>query len=433
MPLQHTVEEIVLKSGAKGLLIATPGSTSVRYSIQFRAGNEYVADEKISQTAHIMEHMAFGQNAEFDSMEEFSRDFSKNGAFHNAFTSSVDMIYTASAALMEWERILRLQLLAITKPVFTEASLKAEKGNVREEIVGYANNHGRLLWQEMANRAGIHRWLDTRELETIDAVTLDDIINHHKKTHTAENMRFVIVGDLGNEREKITALLEGAFTERGVRLPLPADVAKGEMLVPIVRKDLPSVTFSIIFFLNRTLTREELRAANVLTHIITDTFHSRIWGEARTRGICYGMGSWVSSEPTQLTEFGLGGQVSRENTAELFSLIAEKLVEIGREGITEAELAAAKEYRMGGMQMGTETTGSLANWYATLYYDLGVIDHVSTMPDIIQGTTVEHITTLASELLRSDAWSFGAIGDINKPELQQHYDAFKQTIHTLRG
>lgn len=433
MPLAHSVEEISLKNGAKGLLITTPGVTSVRYNIQFRAGNEYVIDQAVSQTAHIMEHMAFGPNAEYASMEDFSRDFSKNGAYHNASTSNVDMVYTASAALMEWDRILRLQLLAITKPVFTEAALKAEKGNVREEIVGYANSHGRLLWQEMMHSVGLNRWLDTRELATIDAVSLDDIKAHHAKTHTPQNMRFVISGDLTTHRSEIIEMLEDAFPAKGERLALPVEIAKGETFVPILRKDLPSVTFNIIFFLGRVLTRAELRAANVMMYIITDTFHSRIWGEARARGICYGMGSWVGTEPTGLTEFGLGGQVSAENTEELFGLIAEKLTQIARDGVTEQELHDAKENRTGGLQMGTETTGSLVNWYAPLYYDFGEIDYVDAMPELIQGTTTESITAIVNEFLKSDAWSFGVIGNIDEAKTQRQYESFKATIGTLKG
>ena len=433
MPLAHTVEEISLKNGARGLLVTTPGATSVRYSVQFRAGNCYVEDRSVSQTAHLMEHMAFGPNAEFASMEAFSREFSKNGAYHNAYTSGTDMVYSAGAALMEWERILRLQLMAIAKPVFTEESLVAEKGNVREEIVGYAGNHGRLLWQEMANRAGLDRWLDARELKTIDAVTLEDINRHYKKTHTPENMRFVIVGDLAAHRDTIIDLFEQTFpTQSHGRLPLPVDAPHGTDLVTITRKDLPSITFTISFFLNRTLTRAELRAVSVLTHILTDTFHSRIWGKARARGICYGMGSWISSEATQLTEFGLGGQVSVDNTAELFTLIADELVRTAREGITEDELIAAKEYRLGGLQMGTETTASLASWYMGYYYEMDEIDYVERMPELINATTVEEITTILREIIATDAWSFGVIGNIEEDQIRPQYTEFKRIIETFK-
>jgi predicted Zn-dependent peptidase len=153
MPLQHSVEEINLKNGARGLFIYTPNTTAVHYDIEFHAGIDFVADASKSQVAHIMEHMAFGPNEKFDSFEAFSREFGRNGAYHNAYTGGPNMTYSVDAALMEWKRILSLQLLAISKPKFTQQSLDAEKGNVREEVVGYASSHTRVLWQELMYKA----------------------------------------------------------------------------------------------------------------------------------------------------------------------------------------------------------------------------------------------------------------------------------------
>ena len=78
--MKHTVEEIRLKNGARGLLIDVPGATTMSMQFQFRAGNRYVKSKKIEQVAHIMEHMAFGANARFKSEHEFEFEFTKNGA-----------------------------------------------------------------------------------------------------------------------------------------------------------------------------------------------------------------------------------------------------------------------------------------------------------------------------------------------------------------
>ena len=65
--MKHTVEEVRLKNGARGLLIDVPGATVMSFQFQFRAGSRYVANKDIYETAHIMEHMAFGANAQFKS------------------------------------------------------------------------------------------------------------------------------------------------------------------------------------------------------------------------------------------------------------------------------------------------------------------------------------------------------------------------------
>ena len=45
--MKHTVEEIRLKNGARGLLIDVPDATVMSFQVQFRAGNRYVLNKDI--------------------------------------------------------------------------------------------------------------------------------------------------------------------------------------------------------------------------------------------------------------------------------------------------------------------------------------------------------------------------------------------------
>ena len=62
--MKHSIEEIKLKSGARGILIDAPGSGVMNIRVVFRAGNKFVKKPEIYEVAHLMEHMAFGRNAE---------------------------------------------------------------------------------------------------------------------------------------------------------------------------------------------------------------------------------------------------------------------------------------------------------------------------------------------------------------------------------
>ena len=82
--------------------------------------------DKKWETAHIMEHMAFGANNGFATGSDYDAVFTENGAYHNAWTSDVSMCYVAECASFEWERILGLQKSAICDPKFTEEEFDAE-------------------------------------------------------------------------------------------------------------------------------------------------------------------------------------------------------------------------------------------------------------------------------------------------------------------
>src|ERR1700761_7663077 len=114
--MNHTVEEVRLKNGARGLLIDVPGATVMSMQFQFRAGNRYAKSKDIEEVAHLMEHMAFGANARFKNEHAFEAEFTKTGANHNAYTSDFSMVYEADCADFEWDRVLDLQQLSICQP-----------------------------------------------------------------------------------------------------------------------------------------------------------------------------------------------------------------------------------------------------------------------------------------------------------------------------
>ena len=92
-----------------------------------------------------MEHVLLGANELIPKARDFQAEFEKNGAYSNASTGVYDITYEAECADFEWERILELMLVAITKPLFLRDEFKAEYGNVKDELTARSNNHFRTL------------------------------------------------------------------------------------------------------------------------------------------------------------------------------------------------------------------------------------------------------------------------------------------------
>ena len=159
---------------------------------QFRAGMRYAKRPEVYEIAHIVEHLAFGANAKYSSEQAFEADFTKNGAYHNAWTSDYSVCYESECADFEWDRILELQRLSITQPRFNEDELRSEKGNVRAELTGYLNDYSRLLWPRLQQQVGEDVLDLPSRLRTISNIELKDIREHYRRTHTAHNLRFII-------------------------------------------------------------------------------------------------------------------------------------------------------------------------------------------------------------------------------------------------
>ena len=427
MPLTHKVHEISLKTGAKGLIVDVPDSTVMSYSIHFRAGNDYVVRPEIHQTAHLMEHMAFGPNEQFATMEEFSQEFSCNGAYSNASTFDSNMHYYADCAQFEWDRILRLQQLAITKPKFLPAVLEAEKGNVREELTGQAHNNPRVMWQQINRSMGGRGLTDVEKLATIDNVTVEDIREHHTRTHTHKNMRFVLTGNFGDEIDKAVEILESWQLPEGERLePLTSTLHSAEA-VAIRRNEQENSNFGFVMVQPRLLSNFEMVTGSALNHILTGTLHSRIWGKARSSGICYGMGSGVANSLDGTSGWEFFGQVRPENAKALFELIKKELHRIVAGEISDEHVKEAKQYLTGEYQMRGQTVASLAHWYAGDYFFDDTIDPIDDAPKHIEAITKDGLISLAKSFIDSKTWCMGEIGSVESSQVKRHY-AILQTL-----
>lgn len=419
--MKHTVEEVRLKNGARGLLIDVPNATVMSFQFQFRAGNRYVKSKDIYETAHIMEHMAFGANARFKNEHDFESEFTKNGAYHNAYTSDMSMVYVADCADFEWERIFDLQRVSICQPKFNAEELEAEKGNVKSELTGYLNNHNRVLWPKVQQLLGEDVYTFNQRIKTIPNTTLKDIKEHHARTHTGANMRFVIAGKLHGRKSEIKRQLEEWELEAGERFEAPKDEFKAGNPTLIRRKEASNLTFAWSMVLPRELTDEESDAMNCLDHILTGTMHSRIYGSARKKGLAYGMFS-DTSVGFHDSSWDFGGQVNLDTAGGLFDIIVRELRHVLDGKITEAEIEAAKSYALGRHQMGAQTVAQISNFYTNRYFADGVVKDYELVPVSINKTSHECIIATAREFISRDVTVLAGVSSGEKGDIVELND-----------
>lgn len=408
--MKHVVTELQLKNGARGLVIDVPGAQVMSTQFHFRAGSRFVRNKGIYETAHIMEHMAFGANKHCKSGHDYEAEFTRNGAYHNAFTSDISMVYEAECAKFEWDRILELQRAAITQPLFNEEEFLSEKGNVKSELTGYLNIPDRLLWPKLAQELGEDTLTYPERLSILNDIKLSDIREHHKRTHRAENMRFVVAGDFSRQQGKLEDLLNAWELEPGERLPIPVDELHSSEPFLIRRRDAPNLTFAMSANISRRLSDEEDNAMDFLNHILTGTLRSRILGQARKKGVVYSMFSDTSTfEYTSAWEFG--AQANIDTVDELIDIIVKEISAVLQGNLDEAEIDAAKSYALGRHQMGAQTVGRINGWYAGRYFFDGKIEDFSAQPELINAVTKQQIIETARQFFQTQCWMFGAYGN----------------------
>ena len=412
--MRHYVEEVKLKNGARGLLVNVPGASVMSTRVQFRGGLRYCKKPELYEIAHLAEHLSFGANSKFKSESAYESESTKNGAYHNAWTSDLSICYETECADFEWDRILELKRLAIAEPRFNEVELAAEKGNVKSELTGYMNDYNRLLWPRLQQAIGENVQNLNERVRTLSNIELKDIREHYRRTHTARNMRFVVSGNLNfRRRHKIIKLLNNWNLKPGERLEVPLDNLRPADPVLIRRKDAANLTFGFSFVTPRRLDTACTVAMSCLNHILTGTMSSRILGTARHRGLIYGIGSSLNLDESK-SSWDFDGEVDEENAPALFDLIRLELARILDGKIDDADLDAAKSYTLGRFQMAAQTVGQLADFYAEEYFKADEIENYYLIPDIVRTVDKTEIIELARELISSNISSLVAVGSCDK-------------------
>jgi predicted Zn-dependent peptidase len=401
-------------------MVHIPQASVMTFDIDFRAG-EYLVDPNKWEVPHLMEHVLLGANELIPRARDFQAELEKNGAYSNATTSVYDIVYEAECADFEWDRVLSLLLVAVTKPLFLEEEFAAEFGNVQEEMTARSNNHFRRLGLEMREALGLISKTDGARLELMQNVSVDDVRQHYARTHLAPNMRFIIGGNLPPARRKsIAKLLEAIdLPSEGKRFPLPQERPKRLRQPVYVPNDtVENLYFYIDTFVQRRLSEPETDALSLANTMLTETLYSRILGTARERGLVYGMSSGLSHTKSA-SNWWFGAQVSDKNVRPLLKITVDELRKIQAGDITTSELEATKQYALGRFQRGAQTVGGTVAGYGGRYFFDGEVEDYNHVPERLKAITKRQVLDVARVMFADDVWGFGVLGNCGEAFTEQ--------------
>ncbi len=410
--MKHTISEVTLKNGIKGLLVHIPDASVMSFEINFRAGDYLMTDKQKWETPHLMEHLVLGANELYPKARAFQAEFEKNGAYSNASTGAYDIIYEAECADFEWDRIFGLLLTVISKPLFLDDEFEAEFGNVREELTGRSNNHFRHLSLALREKYGFAVLTDQERLRRMDNVTIEDVRSHYLATHTTSNMRFVIAGNLLSKRRKLIEQLFDTIelpTGEG-RKQLPVERPRGlRSPLYIPNETVDNLYFYLDTFSQRRLTEPELDGLTLINSMLTETLYSRILGTAREKGLVYHMSSGISQTKSS-SNWWFGAQVMPQNAKPLFDITTSELQAVFAGKISPEDIENAKQYALGRYQRSGQTVSGTAAGYSNRYFFDEVIDDYYKIPERISNITKQCIVDVSKDMFRDDIWGLGVLG-----------------------
>src|SRR5689334_20575930 len=306
--------------------------------------------------SHFLEHLLFKGTKRYSAIE-IAEIFDGLGAAVNAATGKESTNLYARFLDTHTDEAFELLAEMLLGPTYPE--IDSEREVVLEEIAMYEDEpqdkvHDVLDAAVFGNHPLGRRVLG--EAEVISSIPIPEIDTYHRARYTGANM---VVSAAGNiEHDRIVEL-----TRRHVEPPAGGDGAAVDApqldgaQVRFLRKDTEQ--FHIAFG-GRGIDRSDERryALSVLDAVFGGSTSSRLFREVREkRGLAYAVGSYSQ----QYVDSGLIGiylGTRHDNVQECCEIIGRELASIHSEGISDDELARAKEMVKGRMVLSSESTAA---------------------------------------------------------------------------
>ncbi len=413
LPVHAAVEiqEVTSPGGIRAWLVEERSIPFAAIEIRFRGGASLDPEGKEGATNLMMALIEEGADdldaqAFAEARERLAASFQ--------FNSSQDSVSVSARFLTEnRDEAVALLRQAILTPRFDDVAVERVRAQVLAGIRSDATDPNRIASRTFDQLAyGAHPYARPSDgtIESVTALTRDDIVAAHAGAMARDRIYVGAVGDIG--AEELGAILDsllGDLPETG--RPIPPEAP---FLIPggvsVVAFDTPQ---SVALFGHTGIARDDpdFFAAFVANEIFGGSgFQSRLMQEVRVnRGLTYGIGTWlVNMDLSQLVL----GQVASANgrMAEAMEVVRAEWARIAEEGVTEEELEAAKTYLTGAYPLRFDGNGNIARILVGMQMDGLSPDYVETRNDKVNAVTREDIARVVERIFRPEDLHFVVVG-----------------------
>ena len=375
--------QAVLKGGTANLTPETQGIEAFMGMLLTRGSESYTKDEFAARA------QATGTQIAGQALYDYS-------------------VATMRAVRDHWDASWELFAEAMLHPTFPEAEVELARGQILEGLRSRVDNPDAFL-EVMANRlfyAGHPYELDPQgAVESIEALTRDDLINWHAERLTKENLVLVVIGnvDRADLESKITATF-GALPATGGTARTVPPVAPGTEELEISSREIPT-----------NYIRGQFQAPSLddpdypAMQAALTTLSRRLFEEVRTkRSLSYAVGSGMSQRNAN---YGLLYVTAVEPDTTIKVMFSE-VDRLQTETMTPELLGEFINPYLTGYWMGQETNMGQANMLATYEVVGGGWENSLDFQGKLRSVTPEDVLRVANEYIRG--YRFAVIGDEDK-------------------
>jgi len=413
-----TFKKKTLKNGLRLVVVPVKDAPSVTVMSMIEAGSEYETKEK-NGISHFLEHMFFKGTKNRPSSLDISKEFDGMGAEHNAFTSNEVTAYYGKSSTKNFDKILDIISDMYLNPTFPEAEMEKEKGVIVEEINMYEDmpqNMVHQVFQDLLYGDTSAGWSILGPRENINKMKREDFVEYRKAHYTAGKTMIVVAGDV--KPKDAFKKIERAFVgiSSGKILKKKKVIEKQNKPEIKIKHKETDQTHLVIGVRTFSLHDKRMPTLKVLSTIMGNGMSSRLFQKMREElGICY----YINSGINDLTDHGnfvVSAGVDKSRLEVAVEGVLNEIKRLRYDVIDIKELRKAKDYLIGRMYLGLESSDSLAGFYG---FQEIMRENIKTPKEIekeIEGVTANAIKKLANQIFVNKNLNMAIVGNIKSPD-----------------
>jgi zinc protease len=397
------IEHWTAPTGARVYFIETRVIPILDVQIDFAAGGAFVATGKAG-LAGLTRSLLESGAGDMDEEKIAGRlvDIGAHlGGSADADRASVSLRTLSSKT--EREAALDLMRTVLSAPTFPQAVLEREKGRSIAGIREAETRPDAIAGKRFA--AAIypgHPYGASPTVESVGAITREDLVAFHRDHYGAKGAVVSIIGDVSRAEAEAIALrlTEGLPPGGGALVPPPVKKPQREMIkVPHpaaqshVHVGLPAISRSDPDYFPLLVGNYTLGGGG---------FVSRLMKEVREkRGYAYSVHSYFA--PRKLEgPFEIGLQTRRDQVDAALKVVEEVLTDYIAKGPTPQELAAAKKNMVDGLALRMDSNAKLLGYLSAIgFYNLP-LTYLDDFPGKVKAVTAEQVKAAFARHVRAE-------------------------------
>lgn len=375
----------------------------------------------ISGVSHFIEHMLF-KGTRSRTAKQIAQAIDGRGGALNAFTSREHTCFYAK--VLDEHLPLAIDVLSdmVLHSLFESEEIEKEKGVITEEIKMYDDVPDDIV-HDLFSAAMFPGTALGRPIvgtaETVGALTRETILGYRDAHYTAPNIVVAAAGRLSHEQVVgDVARCFGELERLSRRGPAPelCEVASEPPNGPraLVRAKETEQAHLVVGMRGLHADHEENYALHLINTVLGGGASSRLFQEIREeRGLAYSVYSYQTSY-RGTGEFGVYAGVSPAVLEQVLGLVLQAYEQMGRHGLSEAELSEAKEQLKGQIMLGLESTSGRMTRLGRGELLLGRVLSPDQIIERINKVTTDQVGDLAGRLFLQEPKVLSLVGPVRR-------------------